>query len=63
MVNNARPEPADPATAKLGATVTCPLMVYCEPVIGKLAVSVVALFIVTVRGFDPLFTLPVNPLN
>jgi hypothetical protein len=29
----------------------------------KFAVSVIALFMVTVRGLDPLFTLPVKPLN
>jgi len=28
-----------------------------------LAVSVIELFIVTVRGFEPLFTLPVNPVK
>jgi hypothetical protein len=38
-------------------------MVYCVPVGVKLAVSVIALFMVTVRGLDALFTLPVKPLN
>ena len=29
----------------------------------KLAVSVIALLMVTIRGFDPLFTLPMKPVN
>jgi hypothetical protein len=36
---------------------------YCVAIAVKLAVSVIALFKVTVRGFAPLFMLPVNPLN
>src|ERR1035438_10288660 len=50
---------------QLGVTVPPEVAVvvswYCIGV--KLAVSVIALFMVATRGFDPLLTLPVKPLR
>jgi hypothetical protein len=53
---------ATPSTVKespVGTLVIVCVMAGCA----KLAVTAIALFIVTVIGFDPLFTLPVKPVN